>query len=442
MEAKDFSPQSGSPPPRPVYLILALWGKKYCDYFCSLCAPALLAPRNVPALKGRPGSKILVATTSDDWADLQTRPVVKQLAEYVELLHIDIGMPGDSDAQLHSAKGHRLGCRMAYEDGAIAGWITPDLLMSDGLIENSLALLDGGKKIVRFPALRSVMEPILQRLQLQGLLRADGPMALAPDVLSDIAIGALHPELLRYEFDCPEFHDYPLWTFWRVPERRGLILYTVSWGFIADFRAARYEDASFDYSTIDGFFPNDTFGYLPASEIGLVNDSGVGLFMGLTPREDLVFDNEPARRANRFYGRFGLGAVKRMKDIHRLHYRPEIDNGRRFLHLIPFVLHADALDSRYREIIRSSQRLMELAAAPDYRSLKLSLFDFVTITSTLRPLRPVWICVLVAAHISGDVLAGRKTLKYCAQRILEECGLKAKTSKRPTEKTSGENAVG
>jgi hypothetical protein len=386
--------------------------------------PALLAPRNVPILKNRPGSKILIATTAADWADLQSRPVIRQLAQFVELFLIDIGLPqaGAQAAQLHSAKGHRLGCRKAYEEGAIAGWLTPDLLMSDGLIEKTMALLDAGKKIVRFPALRYVMEPIVERLKAADRWRSDGAMALPSGILSDIAVDALHPELLRYDFDGDAFDDYPLWTFWRVPARRGLILYTVSWGFVADFTAiVKYDESSFALSTIDGVFPNDNFGHLPEAEIGLVNDSHDGLFMGLTPLADLVFDSARARAVNRFYARFGLGTLKRMKDIHRLHYRAEIDGARRYLHLVPFVIHGDALDQRYQQLIRETKALMTRATQPDYRSPRLDFFDLA-----VRIPGQISNYVRIATHILGDLFSGKKTLKYCVRRVFEEIGLAKK----------------
>ena len=390
-----------------------------------MCAASLLAPHNVPVLKNRPGSKILIATTAADWAYLQSRPIIQQLGRCIELFLIDIGVPqpGANAAQLHSAKGHQLGCRKAYEDGAIAGWLTPDLLMSDGLIEKTMALLEAGKKIVRFPALRYAMEPILERLQAAGLAQANAPLTLPPEILSDIAVDSLHPEILRYDFDSDTFDDYPLWSFWRVPARRGLILYTVSWGFIADFTAiAKYDESRFALSTIDGVFPHDNFGHLPEAEIGLLSDSFDALFMGLTPRDDLVFNNAPARTINRFYGRYGLGTQKRMKDIHRLHYRPEIDASRRYLQLVPFVMHADPLDRPYKLVIRRTSALMARATSIGFRSARLTLFDSTVGWIPGIP-RRIGNCVRITNHIWGDLCTGKKTVGYCLRRVLEETRL-------------------
>src|ERR1700730_16161534 len=63
---------------RPYYFMLTFWGEKYRDFFYSMCLPTLLAPNNLPVLKTRPGSKLIICTTKEDWAALSSRPLVQR----------------------------------------------------------------------------------------------------------------------------------------------------------------------------------------------------------------------------------------------------------------------------------------------------------------------------------------------------------------------------
>jgi hypothetical protein len=40
-----------------------------------------MAPNNIPVLKTRPGSKLIVATTTEDWNALKDRRLMRELAE-------------------------------------------------------------------------------------------------------------------------------------------------------------------------------------------------------------------------------------------------------------------------------------------------------------------------------------------------------------------------
>ena len=93
---------------RKFYFMLAFWGK-FREHFYSLLLPTLLAPGNIPILKDRPGSKLIVCTTHDDWDALKDRPLMHELTSNIEPLPIFIGYPGEKTAiQLHMPRGNFL----------------------------------------------------------------------------------------------------------------------------------------------------------------------------------------------------------------------------------------------------------------------------------------------------------------------------------------------
>jgi hypothetical protein len=156
-------------------------------------------------------------------------------------------------------------------------------------LAKAVALVESGKKAVLCPALRYCMEPAFDRLNAQRLLRPDEPICLSPEFLSSVAVGSLHSEILRYDFEGPYFGDYPIWSFWRVPERNGIVLYTVSWALLlGDYSAiANYNDEFLGRGTIDGFFVHQNFGHLHGTEsMAFLNDSYEGVFLSLTSESE------------------------------------------------------------------------------------------------------------------------------------------------------------
>lgn len=353
--------------PRKFYFMLTFWGEKFREHFYSLLLPTLLAPGNIPILKGWPGSKLIVCTTHDDWNALKDRSLMRELALYVEPLPIFIGYPGENAAiQLHMSRAHQMAARRAYEDRAIAGFLAPDLLCSDGLIETAVDFIENGKTAVACPALRFNMEAVLKRVTDAGFLKPDQVAALPAKFMGSVAANSLHPEILRYNFEGAEFDNYPIWSFWRVPERDGLILYTVSWALLlADYGAiSRFTDEALNESTIDGNFVWTNFGHLRKTDkIALLNDSSQGSFISLTPEKEFDFEpyNVRARALNSTFQLLRLGTAKRAHDIHKFYHFPDIDPWRKWLYSVPIIIHGDATDARYKKCISRTQTVMELA---------------------------------------------------------------------------------
>lgn len=393
----------GAKLPRRFYFMLTLWGEKFREHFYSLLLPTLLAPNNVPILKNRPGSKVVIATTRDDWDALEDRPLMRELAAYVEPLPIFISYPDKSAAtQLHMSRAHQIAARRAYDDRAVAGFLAPDLLCSDGLIKTAVELIECGKTAVACPALRFNMEAALKRVIEAGFLKPGHVAALPAQFMGAVATNSLHPEILRYNFEGAEFDDYPIWSFWRVPGRDGLILYTVSWALLlADYAAIpRFTDEALNDSTIDGNYVWTNFGHLRETDkVALLSDSSEGTFISLTPENEFDFEpyNVRARKLNSIFQFMRMGTAKRTCDIRNFRNLPDIDPWRKWLYSVPIKIHGDEIDSAYEECISRTMAVMESACRVDRKWRYLSTKAIINLVIALQ---------------------GRETLVHFARRAL------------------------
>lgn len=346
---------------RKFYFMTTFWGESYREQFYSLLLPTLLAPNNIPILKSRPGSKLIVCTTKEDWADLKDRKLIHELAKYVELLPLFIGYPDKNfPIMLHMSKGHQLAAARASSDGAVAGFLSPDTLCSDGLIKAAVEMIESGKKAVVCPALRFSQEKVLKRILAAGYLKENQIAVLPASLMGSIAVNSLHPEILRYDFEGVEFSYYPLWVFWRVPDREGIIIYTVSWALLLGDYAAipPHTDETLKTDTIDGFYVCENFGHLQGSkEVGILADSSQGMLISTTPEKQ--FSLGPSeRRLNQIANYLSLANLKRFHDISKVHHSAALDSWRRWLFTQPIVLHGDEIDSRYTDYIERTTALI------------------------------------------------------------------------------------
>ncbi len=357
----------------PYYLMITFWGKLFTEHFYSFCLSSLLSPNNLPILRGVPGSKFLISTTRDDWNALEGRPLFEQMRQYVEPVLIDIGYPDENKAlsaeitgrhrvMLHMSTGHRLAARKALADRAWAGFVAPDLLVSDGTIAFIIDKARQGKKAVLAPVFRYATEPVVESLEAQGFLRPDDPMDLKPRFLAELARRSLHSEIRSYEFDAPYFGDYPLWCYWPVPERKAIVIHSMSWGLLfGDFaKVPNYNDDVLDNDTTDGKYIYNTFyqGSLK-EDLYYSTDSDEVFYLSLTPESELTylpFQDRPINSSFR-------GKENRIYEINRYLFSQGCDEFRRLAYRLPCHIHGDGLAPESIEMAKTSSAIVERAIA-------------------------------------------------------------------------------
>lgn len=209
---------------RPFHFIVVLWGRHFTNCFLEYCVPSLLSPGNLPALSTRQRSKILIATTPQDWADIQSSNIFRSLKRYVDPVYLEIPpCPKDKSGCQHMGVGHKIACKIAYDAKAYAAIPTPDCMLSDGTIRNLQKHAERGIQLVWVAALRFGEEPFLGHLKAMRLIpdgnRRDSgsPLVISGREMVRAGVNGMHSETLTYEWEAPYFHSVPSAVWWEVP---------------------------------------------------------------------------------------------------------------------------------------------------------------------------------------------------------------------------------
>jgi hypothetical protein len=259
LDAKTQAPLQPPEPilDRPFYVIVVLWGQQFRNYFLRYCLPSLLAPGNIPALKTRARSKLLLATRPEDWAVMRETAIFRAAERYLDFVYLEIPPcpPGKMPVD-HMGAGHLLACSIAMRDKAYGCFLTPDVMLSDGTLARVQTLVRGGAELVQVAALRLGEEPFFQRLKDRQLLAdQDHSLTGAPIRISgrdfvNVALWSLHSETLSYEWSSPCFCQpvdilMPSAAWWRVPGEDALVIHSLSFASLAfDYAAVKEHDTT------------------------------------------------------------------------------------------------------------------------------------------------------------------------------------------------------
>ena len=239
---------------RPFHFIVVLWGERFRGYFLEYLLPSLLTPGNLPSLRTRYPSKLVIATTREDMAILRTSPLMMEAMSYVGIEHVEIPpCPANKHGCEHMGKGHKLASQAAYEDHAYTMFMCPDNWLSDGAVERLQEHAEKGVQLVISPAVRFGEEPFLAGLK--ELVGRRGAVALRDTrAVVGIALKSMHPETEAYEWDKPGLLFVSAQTWFKVPGEDGIVLHSLTWAILMmDYAALEVHDAStFDKWTLDG----------------------------------------------------------------------------------------------------------------------------------------------------------------------------------------------
>ena len=285
---------------RPFYFIVVVWGKRYTDFLCDYCIPSLLSPNNIPALLNS-GNKFLIATSIEDWARIQSRPIFDLLRRYVEPVFIRIPpYPEGTPNCAHMGTGHKLATHMAFEGQAYAAILTPDLMVSDGTVAALQRHAVNGVELVWTAALRFGEEPLFEHLRQMSVSSLDShfgdearPLIVTGRQLVWAGIRSFHSEVLCCEWEKPYFPRFQIAAWWRVPREDGIIVHALSWApLLIDYAALKHHDTSvMDDWTIDGDYIHRNFGL--TAKVHVVQDSDEIMLASWGPMSDRAVPLEP-----------------------------------------------------------------------------------------------------------------------------------------------------
>lgn len=409
-------------PPQPFYFICSFWGAEFREYFLRLSVASLLAPGNAPALSNRIASRLLVCTTKEDWMAIQEDPTFRQLAlcitpEFIELRrsvpeflrpHIaerakrrgdpvpgqekpwnqititpsdcispsaygelqaigrDIGQPLVTSHHyglriFFMSNGHRQGAERAFQDGASAVFLGPDLVLADGAIKELEAALERGARVVLAATLRFDQDKCLAAFRAMGQMAAGRPLTLPPREMVETVFPNMHPETACFEFDSPYFCDVATSSLWRVPGDAGVVLHFLNfYPLLVNFANVKRHRAEYldEGGTIDGRYISLHFDI--GRDIEVIDDSDRLMLASFT-------------RSSEYYYRVSAGFFKRLPGfarrykihlLRRTMWSPMGDPIKRHFYVKPIRFHSRPLTPRWQEIERRSVAVAAAAVAP------------------------------------------------------------------------------
>jgi hypothetical protein len=333
---------------RPFYFIVVVWGEAYTDMLLNLCVASLLSPNNIPALLNS-GNKFLIATTAEDWARMQDRPMFRLMKQYAEPVFFEMPpCPKDVHPVIHMGIGHKATTQHAFEDKAYGVLLTPDMMLSDGTVAAMQRRAVEGYAVMLTAALRFGQEPLFAHLKQLGVTliepqvhgEQETPVVAKARQLVWAGVRSFHSETLRYEWDKPCFHPSPSGVWWRVDDD-GVIVHSLSWApMVVDYASIGLHDSSMmDSWTIDGDYIFKNFGL--SEKIYVVQDSDEMMQISWAPLNDRPQSLEPTSPK---YLRPIIGEWIKGATFYSALSNPSIDPLKRKIFPLPVYWHAGEID--------------------------------------------------------------------------------------------------
>jgi hypothetical protein len=214
--------------------MLTFWGEQFRSYFLDFCAASLLAPHNLPLLSKDDGNKLFLATTDEDWRAIESLPITRQLAQYVTPVHVRIAQQPEYSNYANSISQEQASFKKlleaAYSTEAYGCLLSPDCLISDGMIESLLQRARDGCQLVLCPNLRLAEHSTLSEVGEFSIV-SSGPespdevrkLAIPKRALAGIAARHIHPRLIPYEEGAAGQPRCPPFRLWRSGQ--GIIMH-------------------------------------------------------------------------------------------------------------------------------------------------------------------------------------------------------------------------
>ena len=174
------------------HVITNVWGERHTDLFLKMTLPNVLSSGNLPALASAHNVRYRIYTTPSDRAHIEASEPGRRLAQ---LMPLDFVTPlGDRvpDVFYHVHWFHRAAAE-AKCDGAIAVFVAPDSLWSDGTFRHCGEIMARGYKAIATPFLQVVVETCLPDALKRFGGQPDGSISIPPAGLYELGRRHLHP---------------------------------------------------------------------------------------------------------------------------------------------------------------------------------------------------------------------------------------------------------
>ena len=266
---------------RPIHFIVVLWGERYRTYFTDWCLPSLLAPKNIPNLdKGE--HKLVIVCPDEDWEQIHAHPTMQYASTMIEPLHLSFPRPkADLSPCLAMGPGHMLAANAAFEAKAYGVQLTPDCMLSDGLVDTIQREAQAGTQVLLILALRFSEESMLSAMAERNYYLKQQQLAIPARDMAAIGMASLHSETKTFEWGREKFAAFPsaLWQ----PVEDGMVCMSLSWApFLFDYGSLAALDLhTLAHWTMDGDYVYRNFSQ--SSAIKHITDTDRGVVVSWTP---------------------------------------------------------------------------------------------------------------------------------------------------------------
>lgn len=275
------SGRAGHGGPRPLKLLLPVWGSRHVRQFLELSLPSWLSPGNLPAVTARGDAVFVFLTSAADRDLLRARP---ELAALERLMPVEFMLIDD----LIVPRNHSTVLTLAWErairqcgDGPSATsfvMLLSDVLYADGTLGEVVTRLDAGTTGVMLAGLHVVREAVEAGL-LERIATEEGAFACPPRPLVRWALEHMHPSLAAAFVDQPISHSiHPNNLFWRIDDGAAVGRYFCTYLIgVAPERDTFEISAPLDYC----FVPE----LCPSGNVVMIDDSDHGFFVECAARD-------------------------------------------------------------------------------------------------------------------------------------------------------------
>ena len=403
----------------PYYLLLTLWGHRFCDIACRFTFASLLSERNIPFLKDRK-TKFLIATTAEDWKYLEGKPIFRTLRKHI---NVEFVPNEDTAPPLHKyirmSRGHAMLAERCFQDKAVAININPDSLYPDGSIAEAIRLQKAGKDVILCAAVRFDMEGVEHELSSRGLIESAKPLNLTMRAATAIGLRNFHPETRASNWTAENFgrlhrshqrKHFLTCCYWEAPAKDGVVIITHNWSpFMVNYGALGTHDTNaLDGRALDGNYIFENFSS-DTHSIHVVDDSDSLFLLGLTPHDEM---RPPQDR--KWWKNCSLTSEwTRGYILNRTVFDSAVDEPRRRIYRMPVRWHGHDINDSWKPVEAEVKRLIDeyvthdldlTRPSPRYRRLTLLL---------LRPLM-FWQLRFVAAALTKLQAYARRKLRHLA----------------------------
>ena len=171
------------------------------------------------------------------------------------------------------------------------------MILSSGAVPHLQHLQSTGKEVILCVAIRFEQEGVLKALE--AFRRNDRVLDIDAIDLAKLALGDLHLEAQKFQWQSRMFARYPYNVIWPVSD--GAVIHSFSWApLLLDYSGiSHHDETSFDTWTLDGDYVSKNFSScVKRGTVEVVSDSRDLTLVSLTPKNDLTFIPEtvPTRR--------------------------------------------------------------------------------------------------------------------------------------------------